>query len=129
MRNSPRLTRRTLLIALPALFAASPAAAERLRLSIAAVEIVPDTIPGQMMLRLELTPESRSAFAAFTGRHVGETIDLRVEASVVMSVRVVEPIQGGVFVVSGMFAKGELEGLARRLEAGKATVEVEARAP
>lgn len=128
MSNFPGLSRRALLAALPALIAAGPAAAERLALAVAAVEIVPDTIPGGVLLRLELTPDSRAAFAGFTGRHIGETVDLRVEGRVVMSVRVVEPIQGGVFVISGMFAKGELEALARRLQAGKATVEVEARA-
>ncbi|HHZ07933.1 MAG TPA: hypothetical protein GX405_04040 [Rhizobiales bacterium] len=115
-----------LLSALVALVAASPAAAERLPLSIAAVGIVPDEVSGQMLLRLELTAESRSAFAAFTARHVGETVDLRVDGRVVMSVRLVEPIPGGVFVVGGLFAKGEAEALARRLEAGKATVELEA---
>lgn len=129
MRNRPRLTRRKLLFVLPGLFAASPAAAERLPLSIAAVEIVADTIPGQMLLRLELTPESREAFAAFTSRHVGETIGLRVDGRDIMSVRLVEPIAGGVFVVGGMFAKGELEALARRLETGEASIEVEARTP
>lgn len=129
MRNFPGPSRRALLVALAALFAAGAAAAERLPLSVAAVEIVPDTVPGgQMLLHLELTPDSRAAFAGFTGRHVGETIDLSVEGRVVMSVRVVEPIEGGVFVIGGTFAKGELEALARRLVAGKATIEVEARA-
>lgn len=128
MRNFPGPSRRALLVALVALFAAGAAAAERLALSVAAVEIVPDAVPGQMLLHLELTPDSRAAFAGFTGRHVGETVDLRVEGRVVMSVRVVEPIEGGVFVIGGMFAKGELEALARRLVAGKATIEVEARA-
>ncbi len=128
MRNFPGPSRRALLVALAALFAAGAAAAERLPLSVAAVEIVPDTVPGGQMLHVELTPDSRAAFAGFTGRHVGETIDLSVEGRVVMSVRVVEPIEGGVFVIGGTFAKGELEALARRLVAGKATIEVEARA-
>ena len=128
MRNFPGPSRRALLVALAALSAAGAAAAERLPLSVAAVEIVPDTVPGGQMLHVELTPDSRAAFAGFTGRHVGETIDLSVEGRVVMSVRVVEPIEGGVFVIGGTFAKGELEALARRLVAGKATIEVEARA-
>ncbi len=129
MRNFPGLSRRALLVALAALLAASPAAAERLALSVAAVEIVPDTVPGQMLLRLELTPESRAAFAAFTGRYVGETVDFRIDGQMVMSVRLVEPILGGMFVVSAMFAKGELEAIARRIDAGKAAVEVEAHTP
>jgi preprotein translocase subunit SecD len=127
MSDGFRVSRRALLVALPALLAAGPAAAERLALGITSVEIVPDSLPGQMLLRLALTPESRTAFAAFTGRHVGETIDLRVEGRVAVSVRIVEPILGGVFVVSSMLPKDELEALARRLEAGRATIEVEAR--
>jgi hypothetical protein len=42
-------------------------------------------------------------------------------------VRIVEPILGGVFVVSSMLPRDELEALARRLEAGRTTIEVEAR--
>ena len=129
MRNRLLPTRRTLLIMLTGLLATAAAAAERLPLSVAAVEIVPDMVPGQMLLRLELTPESRAAFAAFTGRHVGETVDFRIDGQMVMSVRLVEPILGGMFVVSGTFAKGELEAMARRIDAGKASVEVEAHAP
>lgn len=45
MRNFPGPSRRALLVALAALFAAGAAAAERLPLSVAAVEIVPDTVP------------------------------------------------------------------------------------
>jgi len=125
----PGPTTRALLIVLAMLLAAGPAAAEPLGLIVPTVEIVPDAVPGQMLLRLELTPESRAAFAAFTEWHVGETVDFRIDGQTVMSVRLVEPILGGMFVVSGMYAKSELEAIARRIEAGKATIEVEAHAP
>ena len=63
-------------------------------------------------MQLELTPQSRDDFAAFTGRHVGETIDLSVDGEVLMSPRLMEPIAGGMIMVSGSFAQGELEKIA-----------------
>ena len=70
---------------------------------------------GQKAMQLELTPQSRDDFAAFTGRHVGETIDLSVDGEVLMSPRLMEPIAGGMIMVSGSFAQGELEKIATRI--------------
>ena len=102
------------------------AAAEPLKLGVATAMVMPD--PSQAALDLKLTPDSAKAFAAFTSANVGKTIDLSTDGAVVMSPRLVEPILGGEIMVSGTFAKGELERLARRISSGDARVAVEAKA-
>ena len=103
------------------------AAAEPLTLGVATATVVPDP-SRQAALDLKLTPDSAKAFAAFTSANVGKTIDLSIDGAVVMSPRLVEPILGGEIMVSGTFAKGELERLARRISSGDAKVAVEAKA-
>jgi preprotein translocase subunit SecD len=102
--------------------------AEPLTLAIARAVVVPDPVPGQVALNLEMTSDSARAFAAFTNANVGKTIDLSVGGAVVMSPRLVEPILGGEVMISGRFAKGELRRLAERISAGKAKVTVDVQA-
>jgi preprotein translocase subunit SecD len=84
---------------------------------------------GQKAMQLELTPQSRTDFAAFTGRHVGGAIDLSVDGEVLMSPRLMEPIAGGMIMVSGSFARGELERIAMRISEAQAKVEAVSRDP
>jgi preprotein translocase subunit SecD len=78
----------------------------------------------QKALQLELTPPSRDAFADFTRRHLDETIYVSIDGEAVMSPRLMEPITGGVLVISGMFAAGEVEAIGKRISAADARVEV-----
>lgn len=103
-------------------------AGESLELHVGHASIVADSA-GQRAMQLELTSASSSDFAAFTGRHVGATIDLRVDGEVLMSPRLMDPITGGKIMVSGSFARGELEAIAKSVSAAAAKVEVEARDP
>lgn len=103
--------------------------AEPLELKVAKVSVVTDKALHQQALSLELTPESRDAFAAFTSEHVGNTIDIRIDGEVVMSPRLVEPIAGGLIMVSGSFKPGELAEIGKRIIPGGARVEVEAQQP
>jgi preprotein translocase subunit SecD len=80
--------------------------------------------PDQSALDLQLTPQGGEAFAGFTERHIGKTVDLVIDGKVMISPRLVEPITGGRIVVSGKFAPGRLEAIARRISAGSATVDV-----
>jgi len=124
-----RVLFRLFLVILMMLAAVGLAAAEPLVLSVARASVMPDkVVAGQKLLSLELAPASREAFAEFSREHVGDTVDLRVDGDLVASPRLVEPILGGVLVVSGMFKSGELEAIAKRIFAGDARVEVEARA-
>ena len=96
-----------------------------LELRVAKVSVVNDSAD-QKALSLELTPQSRDAFGAFTAEHVGQTIDLRIDGEVVMSPRLVEPITGGQIMVSGTFEPGKLAAIGKRIIPGGAKVEVEA---
>ena len=78
-------------------------------------------------MKLDLTPDSRDAFGAFTTKHVGKVVDLKIDGKVVMSPLVREPILGGQLIVSGNFERGELVAIAKRVEAADAQVEAEAR--
>jgi preprotein translocase subunit SecD len=101
------------------------ALAAPLELGVAKVSVVADSAD-QKALSLELTPQSREAFGAFTAEHVGQTIDLRVDGEVVMSPRLMEPITGGRIMVSGTFEPGKLVEIGKRIIPGGAKVEVEA---
>lgn len=110
-------------VAVLAVLAAGQAAAETLPLEVEKATVTYG-FPDQSALDLQLTPLGGEAFAAFTERHVGKTVDLVIDGKVMISPRLVEPIAGGRIVVSGKFAPGRLEGIARRIAAGSATVDV-----
>lgn len=101
------------------------AVAEPLTLIIARAVAVPDSVSGQAMLSLKLTPDSGKAFARFTGANVGKIVDLSIDGAVVTSPRIAEPIRGGEIMVSGTFKPGEVERIAERISAGDAKVEVD----
>ena len=107
---------------------ATALAGETVELHVRHASIVLDSA-GQKAMQLELTPQSRDDFAAFTGRHVGETIDLSVDGEVLISPRLMEPIAGGLIMVSGSFAQGELEKIATRISEQRAKVEAASRDP
>src|SRR3954451_4420026 len=58
------------------------AVAEPLTLIIARAVAVPDSVSGQAMLSLKLTPDSGKAFARFTGANVGKIVDLSIDGAV-----------------------------------------------
>ncbi|MER8391150.1 hypothetical protein NKH10_04480 [Mesorhizobium sp. M1340] len=107
------------------LLACGPGKAQPLTLAIAKASVVRDPAPGQVALSRELTPDGRKAFAEFTSANVGNTIDLSIDGSVVMSPRLVEPILGGRLMVSGNFVQGELTRIANRISSGDAKVTVD----
>jgi preprotein translocase subunit SecD len=111
------------------LASAAAALAKPLELSVAKVSVVTDRITNQKSLSLELTPQSREAFGEFTTQHVGDTVDLRIDGEVVMSPRLMEPILGGLIMVSGTFEPGQLVEIGKRIIPGGARVEVEAQEP
>ena len=106
-----------------ALFTSGRAAAEILPLDVEKATVT-YSFPDQSALDLQLTPQGGEAFAGFTERHVGKTVDLVIDGKVMISPRLVEPIIGGRIVVGGKFAPGRLEAIARRISAGSATVDV-----
>ena len=111
-----------------ALLAPAPGAAlagESMVLHVAHVSVVNEPVTGQLALRMELTTESKEAFGAFTTRHIGEQVDLKVDGEVLLSPVMREPITGGELMISGQFGKSELVAIAKRVEAADAKVEAE----
>jgi preprotein translocase subunit SecD len=108
-----------------AVLALAPAVAwagESIVLHVQHASVVKDSAD-QPSLQLELTKASKDEFGAFTGRHVGEVVDFKVDGEVVMSPVVREPITGGLIMVSGQVGKRELASIAKRIEAAEAKVE------
>jgi len=118
---------RGLLFALLALAPGTASAGESIVLHVQHVSVMTDPIGGQPALKMELTAESKEAFGAFTNRHIGQQVDLKVDGEVLMSPIVREPILGGEVVINGQFEKAELVGIAKRVEAADAKVEAEVR--
>lgn len=116
-----------LLAALPIVLAATClAAAEPLVLEVKSVHVADDeVVAGQQQLRLALTGASTEAFARFSTEHVGRIVDFSIDGEVVASPRLIEPISGGLLVVSAMFGPGEVEEIAKRILDGAARVEVD----
>ena len=116
---------RGLLFALLALAPGAARAGESMVLHVQHVSVVNEPVTKQPALKMELTAESKEAFGAFTDRHIGEQVDLKVDGQVVMSPVVREPIRGGEVWINGRFEKAELVAIAKRVEAADAKVEAE----
>jgi preprotein translocase subunit SecD len=110
------------------LFAAAPAAAAALGLTVVRAYVVTDEATGRPALSLTLAPESKQAFGDFTGTHVGHQVELRIDGKVVMVPTIRDPIRAGEVMVSGDFTRLELLEIANGIWSGKARVEVEPKA-
>jgi preprotein translocase subunit SecD len=121
-----RMTR-GLLFALLALAPGAAWAGESMVLHVQHVSVVNEPVSNQPALKMELTADSKEAFGAFTDRHIGEQVDLKVDGEVLMSPVVREPIRGGEVWITGRFEKAELVAIAKRVEAADAKVEAEVR--
>ena len=119
-----RMTR-GLLSALLVLATGAARAGESMVLHVQHVSVVNEPVSNQPALKMELTADSKEAFGAFTDRHIGEQVDLKVDGQVVMSPVVREPIRGGEVWINGRFEKAELVAIAKRVEAADAKVEAE----
>lgn len=109
-----RLTRRTLVAGLALLPFASPLRAEeRLVLRGGGQELalgprqVVSASPyedqvGYWAVRVTLTEEAGAAFGALTTALVGQTLEVVFDGDVLMAPRVMEPITGGEFIVTGL---------------------------
>ncbi len=109
-----RLTRRALLAALALLSVASPLRAEeRLVLRGGGQELplgprqVVSASPyedqvGYWAVRVTLTEEAGAAFGALTTALVGQTLEVVFDGDVLMAPKVMEPITGGEFIVTGL---------------------------
>lgn len=114
------------LVGLLAIFSIGVAFAAPLKLVVQKAFVTTDQTTGRPLLQIDLAPDSREAFAQLTSASIGKVVHLRIDGKVVMSPRVVEPILQGTVIVSGEFSPSELRAVATRLEAGEATIEVEA---
>lgn len=86
-------------------------AQDMLSLSVAEAESARDAT-GMPVVNVMLDKAGREALAQFTAAHVGEVIEILVNDTVVVAPRIMDPILGGTFVISGSFSDSELDALA-----------------
>ena len=72
-----------------------------------------------------MTERSKHEFGQFTRSHTGRPTEYRLDAKVVMSPWIREPILGGTLHIANKFSNDEAKGIAERLSAG-GKLEVEA---
>ncbi|WEK04895.1 MAG: hypothetical protein P0Y65_01165 [Candidatus Devosia phytovorans] len=89
----------------------SATAQEKLSLAVAEAEASRDAT-GMPVVNVVLDDEGRQALAEFTSEHVGKVIEILVNDTVVVAPRIMDPIVGGTFVISGSFSNSELDALA-----------------
>src|SRR5687767_2108259 len=94
MRRTPMHGGSLAVAAALALSTSSQAVADILPLEVEKATVT-YSFPDQSALDLQLTPQGGEAFAGFTERHVGKTVDLVIDGKVMISPRLVEPITGG----------------------------------
>ena len=105
---------------------ATLALAEPLTIAITDASAAIDKRTGEAVLKLTLDSAASQAFADFTSANVGRTIELRADGDVLLSAVLRDPILSGSVEVTG-HSKAEYDALARRISAGAARVEVEAK--
>ncbi|MET3900092.1 preprotein translocase subunit SecD [Devosia sp. UYZn731] len=112
-------------VALALLVGAGNALAAPIVLAIKDASVGTDIFGGQPTVVVELEADAQRTFAKLTARHVGETLDLLIDGTVVSSPVIQTVIPGPSVVISGDFTASEVVALARRISSGQAVVSVE----
>lgn len=105
MRRLLNLLMLSLCLILPA------AAQEKIPLSVAEAESTRDA-GGMPVINVTLDEKGRQALADFTAEHVGEIVEILVNDKVVVAPRIMAPLAGSTFVISGNYSVNELDALA-----------------
>lgn len=111
----------TLAICVPA----HEALAETLTLQVASAEVVPDGATGAPVLMVKLKPESAAAFGTFTKAHVGKQVRVRSGDTVLSTPFIMEPILGGLIMISGNFTPQSAKDFANILRSEQSDLKVE----
>lgn len=112
-----------------AVLLAGGVSAEELVLGVVRAEVAEDGYSGGPALNVWLTPEARSAFAAFTADHVGEKTDLLVNGDVLSSPVIQTPIDTEMLLLSGVDSFAQAREMSASLNRKKATISVRLSAP
>lgn len=93
----------------------SLARAEAVTIDIQSADAKLEETTGRPMLVLLLSADGQEAFAAFTSRHVGQTVDLLVDGVVITSPSIQSPVLDRWLALTGSFPLQEAKALADRL--------------
>jgi preprotein translocase subunit SecD len=102
------------------------AASETLPITPASISIGREPATGQRVVSIELAPDAAKALAAFTAKHVGRELELRIDGKMAMRAVLREPIAGGRIQVSGPNTEKDFPDLSERAAARRVLIEVEA---
>lgn len=105
--------------------ATTPALADPLRLKVSKAFVVLDPQTSEPILEIEWQQDSRTHFGEFTIKHVGKTIEVRVDGVSLASPVLRGAIDGPSIQISGKLDLASMQQMAERLTAGSAKLEVE----
>ena len=95
------------IVTLAAAILSVPAIAETINVEVQSSSVERDKLTNDVVVTIELTPDGKIAFEAFTQRNVGRNIEVRVGSTVLLKARLVEKISGeplDVYVQDHIFA-------------------------
>lgn len=96
----------------------TPLRAEQISLEVQSASVERDKTTNEMVVTIELSPEAKTAFANFTERNTGKSMEIRLGTTVLLRARLVEKIEGGIVRASTKFSEDEAKNVAAQLKRG-----------
>jgi preprotein translocase subunit SecD len=104
---------------------AGPAAAEPLKIEVAAAQAAYDQRTGEPLISFKMSESSREAFAELSRNNVGRKMAVRVDGQTISAPFIREPIVGGAGQIAGQFTVQQVRDMAARLSSGASKLEME----
>ena len=95
-----------------------PLRAEQISLEVQSASVERDKTTNEMVVTIELSPEAKTAFANFTQRNTGKSMEIRLGTTVLLRARLVEKIEGGIIRANTKFSEDEAKNVAAQLKRG-----------
>ncbi len=97
---------------------AAPARAESISLEVRSSSVERDKTTNEMVITIELGPEAKTAFANFTERNTGKSMEIKLGTTVLLKARLVERIEGGIIRANTKFNEDEARKVSAQLTRG-----------
>jgi preprotein translocase subunit SecD len=107
--------------------AISPARAEPVQLTVAEAILESDRQSGAPVIEIRLDEAGREAFHAFSKDNVLRIVDVHIGEEIVMSPRIMAPIETGRILLADPFERVDAHRIAELLQSGEAVITIVAR--
>lgn len=103
---------------------AGAAFAEKINVEVQSAKVERDPKTSEMLVSIELKAAGHNVLEAFTSRHVGRNVEVRLGQTTLLKARLREKISAGIIVATTKFTDDEAKQVAAQLVAG-ALIEIE----